>query len=99
MGAQLEEVKPTQAVQEAWAHFTKVGAVGIPSLEFLPGTGVEIPDEELLLKLGTNVGDALVQRLPVMKDGGVIPAFTVSIEELKFDTVVRKPKYPIHTPA
>ena len=98
MGAQLEEVKPTKAVQEAWAHFTKVGAVGIPSLKFLPGSDVEIPDEELLLKLGTNVGDALVQRLPVMKDGGVIPAFTVSIEELKFDTTVEQTKVPYPYP-
>ena len=98
MGSQLEEVKPTEAVQEAWRHFTETAVIGVPSLKFVPGPGVVIPDEELLLKLGTKVGDALVQKLPVMRDGGAIPGFTVSIDELKFDTVAEATKVPYPYP-
>ena len=98
MGAQLEEVKPTEAVREAWGQFTKTGAIGVPNLKFVPADGVQIPDEELLLKLGDDVGAALVNELPVIQDGGVIPAFTVSIDELKFDTLVTPTKIPYPFP-
>ena len=36
--------------------------------------------------------------LPVIQDGGVIPAFTVSIDELKFDTLVEPTKIPYPFP-
>ena len=98
MGAQLQEVKPTESVTEAWGHFTEVGAIGIPSLKFVPAAGVEIPDEDLLLNLGRDVGKQLLSELPVIKDGGVIPAFTVSIDELKFDTFVEPTRIPYPYP-
>ncbi len=98
IGAQLLDGKPSAGVSEAWGQFKSQGAIGIPKISFVPGDSVTIPDEQLLIELGETVGEALIKELPVIKDGGVIPAFTVGIEELKFETAATPTKIPYPYP-